>query len=170
MARWKDVKKGKIQEKKQAPITVFYAGFWSRFLAMVTDIFMIGMPIALLITISFGYETMKSQPGFLDALAPSEAAPAADPLIFIITMSMWVVVILSFWYQTGQTPGKKQANIIIVDSKTFKQPSFLQLLGRLLILIMPIFSFISIFVILVHPRKRALHDILSGTSVIYKKK
>jgi len=172
MARWKDVKKGKTQtnmKEKNLHVEIYYAGFWSRFLAMVTDIFMIGMPIAILITVSFGYETMKSQPGFLDALEGTQVEQSGDPLIFLITMSIWIVVILGFWYKTGQTPGKKQARVIIVDAKTFKKPNFLQLVVRLIFLMMPMFSFVSLFVMLFHPKKKTLHDMFSGTCVIYKK-
>ena len=195
MARWKDVKKGKVKQNKSSvkkKITVIYAGFWSRFLAFVTDVFMIGMPIVLLIMVTFGYETLKNQPGFMDGVEDAMAKNAKektlitndlntstlelkqesqpDPLIFFITLSLWAVVILSFWYKTGQTPGKKMAKIILVDSKTFQRPSFVQLAMRFIFLIMPIFAFISIGLMLVTRKKLTLHDLVSQTTVIYKLK
>ena len=83
-------------------------------------------------------------------------------------MSLWSLITLAFWYKTGQTPGKKMAKIEIVDDKSSHKASFLQLFVRLIFFIMPIFAFFSLFVMLFHTKKRTLHDMLSGTSVIYK--
>ncbi len=196
MARWKDVKKGKnTQKTKKQTVKVIYAGFWSRFLAFVTDVFMIGIPIVLIIMISFGYETIKNQPGFMDgvedALAKKEHKEHVlqteltqetnttistktlekhepNPLPFFITLSLWAVVILTFWSRTGQTPGKKMAKIVLVDAVSFKKPSFLQLIMRFVFLIMPIFAFISIVLMLITRKKLTLHDLISRTTVIYK--
>jgi len=33
---------------------------------------------------------------------------------------------------------------------------------------MPIFAFFSFFLMLLNPKKRTIHDMLSGTAVIYK--
>jgi uncharacterized RDD family membrane protein YckC len=197
MARWKDVKKGRTVQKEvktQNKPRVIYAGFWSRFLAFVTDVFMIGIPIVLIIMIFFGYETIKNQPGFMDGVEDAMAKKsvkekviqtnttaetslpsveevekkAPDPLTFFITLALWAVIILGFWSRTGQTPGKKMAKIILVDSYTFKKPSFLQLIMRFVFLIMPLFAFISIPLMLLTKKKRTLHDLISRTTVIYK--
>ena len=166
MARWKDVKNTKPKHTPEK--RVVYAGFWSRFLALSVDIFMIGIPISLLIYFLFGYETMQNQPGFMDAIEGVKPEHAPNALIPLLTMSLWSLITLIFWKATGQTPGKKMARIIIVDSTSFKKATLLQLVVRLLFFIMPIFAFISFFVMLLHPKKRTLHDIFSRTSVIYK--
>ncbi len=163
----KNIKKAK--KNTDAVSKVYYAGFWSRFLALSVDVFMIGIPISILIYLSFGYETMQSQPGFMDAIEGVRPGQKANPLIPLLTIGLWSAITLAFWSRTGQTPGKKMANIIIVDSTDFKQASFLKLSVRLIFFIMPIFAFISLFVMLLHPKKRTLHDIFSGTAVIYKK-
>ncbi len=171
MARWKDVKKGRVTTKDQntQQEKVFYAGFWSRFLALSVDVFMIGIPISILIYLSFGYETMQSQPGFLDAIEGIRQDQEPNILIPLLTMSLWSVITLVFWYKTGQTPGKKMANIIIVDARSHKKASLLQLIIRLLFFIMPLFAFLSFFLMLFHPKKKTLHDIFSQTAVIYKR-
>jgi len=166
MARWKDVKKGKSTIKTKT--TVYYAGFWSRFLALSVDVFMIGIPISILIYFSFGYETMQSQPGFIDAIEGLKPDQKTNALIPILTMSLWSLVTLVFWAKTGQTPGKKMAHIKIVDKTSLKHASLTKLIIRLLFFIMPIFAFFSFFVMLFHPQRRTLHDIFSGTAVIYK--
>ncbi len=170
MARWKDVKKAKHTPKNPNSVNkkVFYAGFWSRFLALSVDIFMIGIPISLFIYFSFGYETMQNQPGFIDAIEGVKSDREPNILIPLLTMSLWSIITLVFWYKTGQTPGKKMANIIIVDATTHKKASLIQLIVRLLFFIMPIFAFFSFFIMLFHPKKKTLHDIFSKTVVVYK--
>lgn len=168
MARSKDVKKNKHQIKDDTDTTIVYAGFWSRFLALSVDVFMIGIPISLLIYFVFGYDTMQNQPGFIDGLKGVAPAEEGDPLIPILTMLLWSAITLLFWYKRSQTPGKKMAHVIIVDNKTYKKASFGQLSVRLLFFIMPVFAFISFFIMLFHPKKRTLHDIFSGTVVIYE--
>ena len=172
MARWKDVKKGKQTPKKQDTTQekVFYAGFWSRFLALCVDVFMIGIPISILIYFSFGYESMQSQPGFVDAIEGVKPGEEPNMLIPLLTMSLWSVITLVFWYKTGQTPGKKMANIIIVDAATHQKASLIQLIVRLLFFIIPIFAFFSFFIMLFHPKRQTLHDLFSKTLVVYKSK
>lgn len=164
MARLKKHKNIKTDVKKK----VHYAGFWSRFLALSVDIFMIGIPISILIYFLFGYETMQSQPGFVDAIEGLNPEQKANGLIPILTMSLWSLITLAFWHKTGQTPGKKMAHIEIIDNTNFQKASFLKLCIRLIFFIMPIFTFLSFFIMLFHPKKRTLHDIFSGTAVIYK--
>ena len=166
MGRFRDLKKTKTNNSPK--VKVHYAGFWSRFLALSVDVFMIGIPISILIYFSFGYETMQSQPGFMDAIEGIKPEQKANPLIPFLTMSLWSVITLIFWVKTGQTPGKKMAHIKIVDNLSLKKASPLNLLVRLIFFILPIFAFISLFVMLFHPKKRTLHDIFSRTAVIYK--
>ncbi len=170
MARSKSVKNKKMltPDKNDAGTQLFYAGFWSRFLALSVDVFMIGIPISLLIYFSFGYETMQNQPGFIDAIEGVQPGKEPNTYIPLLTMSLWSLITLLFWYKTGQTPGKKMANIIIIDAQTKTKASLPQLLLRLIIFIMPIFAFFSFFVMLFHPKKKTLHDLLSRTAVIYK--
>ena len=169
MARSKNLRNKKTlnADAKNTNTQLFYAGFWSRFLALSVDVFMIGIPISLLIYFSFGYETMQNQPGFIDAIEGIK--PEKEPNIYIplLTMALWSLITLLFWYKTGQTPGKKMAHIMIIDAKTKKKASLPQLLIRLIFFIMPIFAFLSFFIMLFHPKKKTLHDLLSQTAVIY---
>lgn len=166
----KALKKNRQHNKnKETPPAskVIYAGFWPRFLALCVDIFMIGIPISILIYLLFGYETMQSQPGFMDAIEGISPAKEPNPLIPALTMGLWSLITLAFWHHSGQTPGKKMAHIVIVDSASFHKATLGQLAVRLLFFIMPIFAFASFFIMLFHPKKRTLHDIISRTAVIY---
>jgi uncharacterized RDD family membrane protein YckC len=154
-------------KKSTSSPTIIYAGFWPRFLALCVDIFMIGIPISILIYLLFGYETMQNQPGFMDAIEGINPSKEPNPLIPLLTMGLWSLITLAFWHHSAQTPGKKMAHIIIVDSVSFRKATLGQLVVRLLFFIMPIFAFVSFFVMLFHPKKRTLHDIISRTAVIY---
>ncbi|HIC44010.1 MAG TPA: RDD family protein [Sulfurimonas sp.] len=167
MARHKDIKKNQKNSQK-ANDSILYAGFWSRFLSLSVDVFMIGIPISILIYFTFGYETMQNQPGFIDALEGVKPSNQANPFIPLLTMSLWSLITLSFWISTGQTPGKKMANIQVVDNITFTKANPVKLLVRLLFFIMPIFTLFSLIIMLFDSKKRTVHDILSGTCVIYK--
>jgi len=167
MASPKKPQKNSSTNHKKMPLAIHYAGFWSRFLALSVDIFMIGIPISILIYFSFGYETMQAQPDFMDAVEGIKPNQKANPYIPLLTMSLWSIITLMFWIRTGQTPGKKMAHIRIVDNETFKQASPSRLLVRLILFIMPMVAFFSFFIMLFHPKKRTIHDIISGTSVIY---
>ncbi len=160
--------KNNTSTKHDVKKTVHYAGFWSRFLALSVDVFMIGIPISIVIYFIFGYETMQSQPGFIDAIEGLKPEQKANGTIPLLTMFLWSLITLLFWHKTGQTPGKKMAHIEIVDNSSFKKASFLKLSVRLVFFIMPIFAFISFFVMLFHPKNSTLHDMFSGTAVIYK--
>lgn len=172
MSRSKDVKKKKPLkvDKNNSSSPLFYAGFWSHFLALSVDVFMIGIPISLLIYFSFGYETMQNQPGFIDAIEGITPEQEPNAYIPLLTMSLWSLITLVFWHKTGQTPGKKMANIMIIDAETKTKASLPQLLIRLIFFIMPIFAFFSFFIMLFHPKKKTLHDLISKTAVIYKVK
>jgi len=170
MARWNDIKNKKPEKKSANESKVVFGGFWSRFLALSVDVFMIGIPISLLIYFIFGYDTMQHQPGFMDAIEGIKPTQKANPYVPLLTISLWSLITLIFWHKSAQTPGKKMAHLIIVDNKTHQKATLWQLTVRLLFFIMPIFAFISFFVMLFHPKKRTLHDIFSGTLVIYESK
>ena len=134
---------------------IFYARFWDRILALLIDTFMILPPITLIIALIFGYDSLKN--------------PKDYPLAGILQMLMVFIVTISFWYKTGQTPGKKATSIFLVDAKTYKRPRLYKLIFRFLFYFISMLSVLGFFIPLFRKDKRALHDLLSGTCLIYKK-
>jgi uncharacterized RDD family membrane protein YckC len=130
-----------------------YAGFWIRLLALMTDYFMLILPMQLLFMLIFGYEVMK------------EAKPS-DPLILLFD----VIILLSIsylWSSPLKTPGLKAANLSIVKANTTEPITFIHAilrfiiaLGSLIILIGPLFSAFR-------KDKQTLHDLLAKTQVIH---
>jgi uncharacterized RDD family membrane protein YckC len=169
--RWRDVKKqGRRQPDRQLQQpTVSYAGFWARFLGFITDIFMIGMPVTLLMMMLFGYDSTKSADG-LDVIMQNEAAMthAPDPTASILQVLLSMAAYVIFWRISGQTPGKKMARIKVVDARTFERASWLQLIVRFIGYFISFITLVGFFVGLLRRDKRTLHDLISRTAVIYE--
>ncbi|MDY0115958.1 MAG: RDD family protein [Sulfurimonadaceae bacterium] len=166
--RFRDLKRYQKQPLKQTKQPIPYAGFLSRAKAFITDIFMIGLPVALVIMVIFGYQETKSA-GALDIIVQDETAlehrPNPTASIVQIVLIMGVHVIL--WRRGGQTPGKKFAQIKVVDNKTLENASYLQLIIRFLGYFISFISIIGFFIGFFRKDKRTLHDILSATAVVY---
>lgn len=144
---------------------VYYAGFWSRVLGFVVDIFMIGIPVSILIMLFFGYDAMQEADTL--ALLQGKETAAPDPLISWVQLLLSLAIYVGFWYKTGQTPGKKLAMIRIVDASTYGKVPLWRLVIRFLAYFLSFISLVGFFLPLMLRKKQALHDLLSGTVVIY---
>lgn len=147
--------------------SVRYAGFWSRAMAFVTDLFMIGLPVSLVIMMTFGYDQVKSA-GAMDVILQTEEAVtrAPDPTGSIVQILLSLVIYVLFWHTTGQTPGKKMVQIMVVDAKTNNRASWFQLIVRFVGYLLSTITLVGFFVGLLRRDKRTLHDLISRTAVI----
>ncbi len=166
--RWREIKQKKNSTTLTESPKVRYAGFWSRTLSFITDIFMIGIPITLIIMIFFGYEQMQTA-GFSDALMQTQKAQeqAPDPLASIVQFTLFITTFVLFWKIPRQTPGMKMAGIEIVDAGTFEGASYLQLIVRFLSYPLSLLFFGYLWG-LVRRDKRMFHDLISHTAIIYR--
>lgn len=136
----------------------------------MTDIFMIGLPVALVIMILFGYQETKSA-GALDVIVQDQKAlehkpnPMASIVQILLIMGAHVVL----WRRSGQTPGKKFASLKVVDAVTFQRASYLKLSLRFIGYFISLIFIIGFIIPLLREDKRALHDLLSGTAVIVER-
>ncbi len=170
--RWRNIKKNNTLSTAQntdQKAQVRYAGFWSRVMGITTDIFIIGLPISLLMMILFGHDQMESA-GAIDVLTHAEAATtnAPDPMASILQMILWMTITVTLWNKTGQSPGMKMAQIKVVDAKTLEAASLFKLIIRFVGYLVSTISLIGFFIGLFRQDKRALHDLISGTAVIYE--
>ncbi|SFV59372.1 hypothetical protein MNB_SV-12-1282 [hydrothermal vent metagenome] len=86
----------------------------------------------------------------------------------LFEISVFVITIL-FWEKwRGATPGKKFVHIKIVDAKTYNEITNKQAITRSLGYIPSMFFFIGFLMVAFRKDKRALHDLLAGTAVIYE--
>ena len=156
MARWRDIKKGNIESKKekssqekQNEVCYCDAPLMSRFKAFVTDVFMLLMPIMYLVF----YVVMGSREEF--------AQDKMHGWLYILIPNM--IAVLGFWYYKAQTPGMKAYEIILVDKTTGEKPSLIAMINRY------VFTFFTIMipalwlVPFLNKKKKTLQDFISGT-------
>jgi len=168
--RWRNIKKApKASSSDSKTSKIRYAGFWSRALGFVTDIFMIGLPVSLVIMVFFGYDQMKTAGG-MDVIVQSENAQLnpPDPVASLTQLLLFMSAYVIMWRINGQTPGKKFAQTKVVDAKSFERASWLQLIVRFAGYFLSFITLIGFFVGLLRKDKRTLHDLISRTAVIYE--
>jgi len=155
---------------------VRYAGFWIRFIASFLDTLFLALPLGILIYFISGgqwFDFAQYQQNLQMALSGNPHALDNQPQTsfrweLVFEFSVLIVTIL-FWDKwRGATPGKKFVHIKIVDAKTFKDITNKQAITRSLGYIPSTLLFgIGFFMVAFRKDKRALHDLLAGTAVIY---
>lgn len=154
-----------------------YAGFWIRFFASFLDTLFLALPIAIVIYfLSDGnwFDFSQYQQNMQYAMSGNASkALAEQPQMslkweLLFEVSVLLITIL-FWRRwRGATPGKKFVHIKIVDADTFEDINNKQAITRSLGYIASILVlFIGFIMVGFRKDKRALHDLLAGTSVIY---
>jgi len=157
---------------------VRYAGFWIRFIASFLDTLFLALPVGILIYfLSDGnwFDFAQYQQNIQMAMSGNPHALSNQPhtsfsweLLFEI--SVFVITIL-FWEKwRGATPGKKFVHIKIVNAKTYDDITNKQAITRSLGYFPSMFFFIGFLMVAFRKDKRALHDLLAGTAVIYEVK
>jgi uncharacterized RDD family membrane protein YckC len=164
--RWRTLKK--IHKSHMTPeVEVHYALFWPRALGFVTDIFMIGLPISILMMMLFGHDQMHSATA-MDVIVHSDKARLNPPNPFasISQMALFLFTYVWLWHRGGQTPGKKLAHIRVVDATTLENAPYWKLTLRFIGYFLSLITLIGFFIGFFRHDRRALHDLLSGTAVI----
>lgn len=164
--RWRTLKKQK-HPNKTSIAAVSYAPFAARALGFITDIFMIGLPITLVMIVFFGYGETHTASG-MDILTHNEEAlrHPPNPYSSLTHVVLFMSVCVVLWHRDGQTPGKKMARIRVVDAKTFQNAPYWKLILRFVGYFISAISLVGFFIGNLRQDKRALHDLLSGTAVI----
>lgn len=150
--RFRDLKKQSNVNTKvnKVDANIKYASFTARIKALITDLFMIYIPILYIIT----YVFMDGK----DDFQSSELAPFIGVLIYGLIYS----VLLS---KFGQTPGKKAYDIEVLDAKTYQRISIFRAIWRFITFLFSATTLLGLLLPLYTKDKKALHDILSGTIV-----
>lgn len=161
----------------KAETEVKYAGFWIRLAASLLDTVLLALPVGIAIYfLSDGqwFDWSLYQQNILYAMHGNAAAALAQQphtdLRWEIFFELAVLAVtVMFWREwRGATPGKKIMNIAVVDAKTYNELDNQQAIIRSLGYIASTLILLMGFVIVAFRRdKRALHDLLAGTAVIY---
>ena len=151
--KWRDIKKSKKNKKIKNINNIPYASIPSKIKAFLTDMFMIMMPLAYIVT----YVIMNGKNDMQNSLIGRNSLWIAYGLIMVL-----------FWSIKGQSPGYKAYNLYLVDTKTMKKPSFLKSILRYLLFVISATIIIGECMAFFRKDKKTLHDLLSGTFVIEK--
>lgn len=164
--RWRTLKKStKIISDKRP--TIHYASFSSRALGFLTDIFMIGLPISLIIITLFGYDQTHVAGGMDIVMQNQEALKnPPNPLVSITQIALFMLIYVVLLHRYTQTPGKKLARIRVVDAKTLAAAPYWKLSLRFVGYFLSLITLLGFFIGIFRRDKRCLHDLISGTSVI----
>lgn len=154
-----------------------YAGFLIRVIASIVDTVVLALPIAIVIYVlsdgswfnfsQYQQNMQMAMGGNLHALDKQPETSFTWELIFEISV---LIVTILFWKRwRGATPGKKFVHIKIVDAKSFQDIDNKQSLTRSLGYIPSTLLFgLGFLLIAFRKDKRALHDLLANTAVIYE--
>ena len=154
-----------------------YAGFWIRFFASFLDTLFLALPLGVVIYfLSDGawFDLSQMQANIQYAMGGNASkALAIQPqtslkweLLFEVSVLLLTIL---FWKRfKGATPGKKFVHIKVVDATSFEEVSNKQAITRSLGYIPSTLLFLAGFLMVgFRADKRALHDLLASTAVIY---
>lgn len=164
--RWRTLKKMQQSSSNKTP-TVDYSPFAPRALAFLTDVFMLGLPVSLILMSLFGYDQMHTA-GAMDVITNNQEAlrNRPNPLSSLLQIVLFMLITVELWHRYTQTPGKKLTRIRVVDAKTLSAAPYWKLALRFIGYFLSLVSVIGFFIGLFRKDKRCLHDLLSGTAVI----
>ncbi|WP_201352153.1 RDD family protein [Hydrogenimonas urashimensis] len=162
MGRWRKVKQGKVEnpvskksEKSGAKKEeTACAPVFLRLKAFLTDTFMIVMPILYIVI----YLVMGSREGFREHIGEG----------WLIILAAHSIAVIAFWAIAGQTPGMRAYDLLLVDPQTNQKPGIVKLVLRYVMMQTAIFSILGLFLPFFLKSREALHDLVSGTCILWQ--
>jgi uncharacterized RDD family membrane protein YckC len=158
MARWRDIKKGDIQNKSYkttinntATTSCCNVPLLVRFKAFITDTFMLTMPLIYIV--------------FYFVMGSREEFALHKMMGWVYILMPHFILIFSLWYFKQQTPGLKAYELSLVDSNTGQKPSVVSLINRYIQTLISIFLILPLFYPYINKQKKTFQDILSGTCI-----
>jgi len=157
MARWRDIKKGKIKqtktevkEDKELDYIVSVSPLF-RIKSFITDMFMIMMPLMYLTT----YVAMDGAADF-----------KGNDMAHWITTAIYGIVTVIFWVKKGQTPGFKAYDLLLIDDNTKRPVSWGVAIARYMMFLVSAVSIVGAILPFFRKDKKTLQDLVMQTSVI----
>jgi uncharacterized RDD family membrane protein YckC len=141
-------------------VAVDYAGLATRTLAFAIDAAIInGVAWFVGIVVALALSLLK---------IPDEVRTVLAVIGAVCAFVWFVVYFAFFWSATGQTPGNRVMQIRVEDGLTGEVISMRRAFLRVLCLLLAAIPFCAgLLLILVDRRRRALHDMLVRTEVVY---
>lgn len=154
MAKWRNVKKHPISKTQPEDSLAQLPSFFVRFKSFMIDLFMLYVPIVYLLA----YLTFDGAKDFRN----SESAGIAS-------MTLYGAISIIFWIKSGQTPGKRAYDLVLIDNKTQEFLTIPKAVLRYLAFLLSSSLIVGALLPLFRKDKKALHDLITDTSVVYKK-
>lgn len=157
MARWRDIKQGKTSLNEAQAIetsiedNIICASPLKRIKSFIIDMFMIMMPIMYITT----YLILDGK----DDLQNNDMATW-------ITSAIYGIIVIVFWYKSGQTPGFKGYELKLIDDKTNQIPSLQKIVLRYILFLISAISIVGILLPFFRKDKKTFQDLATNTSVI----
>jgi len=151
--RFRKLKKIK-QTQEKLKNKVVYARFSEKVKALITDLFMMYMPIMYFIT----YVVMGDKESFQSSQIAIFSGVAIYGIIYAYLLS-----------KSGQTPGHRAYDIEVKDSVNGKNISFLKALFRFIVFLFSATFLFGLFVEFFRKDNKSLHDLVAKTIVIKNK-
>lgn len=165
-----------------------YAGFSARLIACTLDSIVLLIPLSFILTFVFeflwgGRSLSPEEAGLLSANFANvsnnpDIALLKEKLMMdiskffleiFITALITAVITIVFWSKFSATPGKMLKKIVIVDAKTGTKPTNKQDIIRYLgYFFSGAFFGLGVIWIFFDKKRRAWHDFMAGTVVVYK--
>lgn len=142
----------KIEKDSKLIQRLPYASIGNKTKAFITDTFMLLMPLMYIVV----YFVM-------DGLKDFEHHRLDGWLVILIPN--FIIVFLFFW-KSGQTPGCKAYNIKLVDNKRGEKAHPLAIALRYYFELFSMITIVGLLMAFFRSDRRALHDLLSGTTLI----
>ena len=160
MARWRDIKKGKISDTKQIKNQfskeeedfTLNAPVLTQIKAVITDLFMLVMPL-MYISI---YLLLGGREGFQEHML----------LGWTYIILPYVVISIIFLIVKGQTPGLKAYEIKLVNTKDHKDINIFQAILRQTLSVLTTMSVIGLLLPFFRKDHKTIHDIIASTTII----
>ena len=159
--------------------SIKYAGFYVRFIASFFDTLFLALPIAVIVYFASDgawFDIQAFQNTLQMAMSANPNALQQQPQTSLewelLFEGLVLLLTLLFWKKfEGTTPGKKYVGIKIVDAKTLQNISTKQAITRSFgYIVSAIPFFVGFLFPLFRADKRALHDMIADTVVIYEKR
>jgi uncharacterized RDD family membrane protein YckC len=147
-------------EQEAAALAPDYAGLATRTLAFGAD--------AAIITATIWFVAAVVGIGLSLLGVPDQVLKVLAVIGAVISMGWTIGYFAFFWSANGQTPGCRMLGIRVLTAATGEPPHFGRALVRVLLLPLSAILFCAGFLlILVDSRRRALHDRIVRTVVVY---
>ena len=152
--RWREAKKKTPKEKTSSLPSFTIAPIGKRLKAFIVDSFMLLMPILYVVF----YLVFGSRQGFAAHMTQG----------WLLVLVPYFIITTLFFASTGQTPGYKAYDMILIDTRTQQKASFATLSVRFFLWLLTCASIFCLFLPFVRKDRLGIYDLLSHSAPVAK--